>query len=86
MNESELLTFLEKEGYQNLKVLEDGTLVGTENLIFSTALYVGLTEFSYKKRYIFETEKKALTALNLLKAGWEEPAGYVQRLPPVGAD
>lgn len=75
----ELLKLLASDGYENLRVLNDGTVVGSNRLMFTIAIYVGLTTVSWKKRFCFENYELAYEELEKLTCGTDEPTGYVAR-------
>lgn len=75
---SELLEYLGGNGYTNLRVLEDGSIVGVGALITTSALYVDLQYFSWDRRYCYKTEQEAIAACNALVTCEDEPkGGYV---------
>lgn len=74
-----LIEFYENLGYQNVRILQDGTICATSELIFTRALYIGLTEFSWEKRFCFEDRKRAIEELLKLEDQDSEPTGYIAR-------
>lgn len=77
---AELLKHLREDGYRQLRVLEDGTVVGVGALMFTTALYIGLTGISWERRYCYPSITLALDALMALKTGDDFPLeGYVAK-------
>ncbi len=81
----ELIVELLKNDYQNLRILEDGTVVGTVELMFTRAIMIGLNRFSFDKRFCFESRSLALVELAKLKNRDDEPDGYIARRG-IGAD
>lgn len=82
----ELRAWLATEGgYQNVRVLEDGTIVGTLELLFTRALVIGLNRWGWERRYCYEDRILANAAVLLLDTGDDEPLpGYVaQRAGPM---
>lgn len=75
----ELLKLLAQDGYENLRILSDGTVVGTNRLMFTIAIYVGLTTVSWKKRFCFKNYELAYNELDKLTCSTDEPDGYVAR-------
>lgn len=75
-----LLEDLEQDGYFDLRVLEDGSVVGLGRLMFTTALYIGLNEISWERRYCYEDAGLAKAALMGLVTGDDFPLeGYVAK-------
>lgn len=74
----ELVEYL-KEDYQNVRVLEDGTIVATGELLFTRAIYIGLDRWGFEKRFCFEDRQLALSELEKLKTGNDEPSGWIAR-------
>ena len=68
-----------EEHYQNLRVLDDGTIIGTGSLMFTTALYIGLNLTGWERRYCYKDEKALQRSLNELKTGDDEPTGWIAR-------
>lgn len=68
-------------GYENVRVLEDGSLVGTIKLIFTTAICTDIEPFGigYGNRFCFESKEKALEELGKLKSSDDVPQGWVAR-------
>lgn len=60
-----------------LKMLEDGTVVGTGNLMFTTALYVDLDLAEWGNRYCFDDRAKCFEQYGLMDTGDFEPTGYI---------
>lgn len=73
-----LTMFLIENGYKNLRTLEDGTIVGTLDLLYTRSLVVDLTQEGWGKRYCYENRGKAVSACKAMLSGDDEPlAGYV---------
>lgn len=81
----ETIVELLKNDYQNIRILDDGTVVGTVELMFTRAIVIGLNRFSFDKRFCFESRSLALVELAKLKTGEDEPDGYIARRG-LGAD
>lgn len=74
------LQALERQGYFSLRELEDGTVVGLGKLLYTTALFIGLTQYGFERRYCYPETAQAKKAVDLLVTGDDEPArGYVAR-------
>lgn len=59
---SELIEFLRKDGYRNLKTLDNGTVIGTLDLLFTRSLCVGINRQSWEARYCYEDRDLATRA------------------------
>ena len=68
-----------KDDYQNLRKLEDGTVVGTIELMFTRAICIGLNPIGWEKRFCFENRSLALSELAKLTTSEDEPDGYIAR-------
>lgn len=79
MTNAELIAWLEPQGYQNLRELPDGYVVGTMELIFTRAIFIGLNEWSFEKRFCFSDRELALTELAKIQSVDDEPTGWVAR-------
>jgi len=75
----EFIDMLKDDGYENLRVLDDGTIVGTSELIFTRALYIDLNPYGWEKRFCFENRELAVAEVHKLKSGDDEPTGYIAR-------
>lgn len=76
---TELIDWLSKQGYENLRELEDETVVGTTELMFTRAIYIDLTYSGCDKRFCFKDKALALEELSKLKTCDDEPTGYIAR-------
>lgn len=79
MENSELIEYLLTQGYENLRELTDGTVVGTTDLLFTRAVFVGLNRWSWDKRFCFEDRFRALEELEKLQTQDDEPTGFIAR-------
>lgn len=74
MDKTELMKELEDMGYSNVRELATGEIAATLPQIFTTGLYVGLTEVGTGRRYCYEHSVDAEAAL----AAWDgtgDPSG-----------
>lgn len=69
------------DDYDNLTILDDGTIVGTSDLMYTRALYIGMDRHGWEKRFCFEDRNQALIELKNIKTGDDEPTpgSYVAR-------
>lgn len=74
----ELLSYLATEGYFNLRVLDDGTIIGNLDLLYTRSLVIDLDRVGWGKRYCYENRAQAVSACKAMSSGDDEPlAGYV---------
>jgi hypothetical protein len=79
MNQNELIDFIKEQGYENVRELDDGTIVGTLYLMYTKAIFIGLNRHGYEKRFCFNDAKLADSEINLLKSSDDEPNGYIAK-------
>lgn len=76
--QDDLIAFLQKNGYQDVRVLENGTVIGTVELMFTRGLCVGLSWDSWEARYCYEDRTLATRAALEMVDDDEPPlAGYI---------
>lgn len=74
----DLLTWLADNGYQSLRTLEDGTIVGTLELVFTRSVVIGLDRWGWERRYCYEDRPLATLACAALQTGDDIPlSGFV---------
>jgi len=74
-----LIEVLSDDGYENLRMLDDGTIVGTSKLLYTTAVYIDLNRHGWEKRFCFQDKELAIAEVNKLQSGDDEPVGYIAR-------
>lgn len=75
---AEMLEFLRENNYENLRVLDDGVIVGTINLMFTRALCVDLNWDGWQDRYCYEDRGLATLSCLSMQSGDDKPmSGYV---------
>ena len=73
-----LLAFLKDNGYQDLRVLSDGVVVGTTDLMYTRGLVIDLDWTGWGERYCYEDRNQATQACIALETGDDAPmSGYV---------
>lgn len=65
--------------YQHVRMLEDGTIVGLGKLMFTTAIYMDMDEWGYGRRFCFESPQQAMSELQRLQCGDDEPTGWIAK-------
>lgn len=68
-------------GCFEVRQLNDGTVVGLGRLLYITAVYVGLTLFTWSSRFCYDDADLALTEYHKLHTGQDEPSGWIARRP-----
>ena len=62
------------QGYDNLREIDGIGLCGTQRMLFTTGLFIGLRSYEYRGRYCFHTMKEATDALSKWD-GKDDPHG-----------
>lgn len=81
--ETELQLIKELGGYLSVRRLEDGTVVGVGTLLYTTAVYVGIDLMGWRHRFCFDDHNLALFEYRQLRAGQDEPSGWIARRPQI---
>jgi hypothetical protein len=69
--------------YLELRLLDDGTIVGIGPLIFTTAIYIDMDVYGWGRRYCFDSHAKAVEQYRLLQTGDDAPVGFIASRPEV---
>ena len=73
-----LLAFLKENGYKDIRILDNGTIIGTIELMFTRGLCVGLNWDNWESRYCYEDRELASRAAREMTSDDEPPlAGYI---------
>jgi hypothetical protein len=81
MSEEKLLALLDQEGYRNLKKMPSGEWAGIKNMLFTTALVVGLDMIGYRTRFCFETTRAAEASLAKWDGEGFPPGWWIKQKP-----
>lgn len=65
------------------RVLEDGSVACKFDLIFTRAIALGVTEYSFVRRFCFDDRKLADQRFLELKSQHDEPPGFIARRPEI---
>ena len=65
--------------YQDVRALDDGTIVGMGNLMFTKAIYMDLNLYGWGRRFCFQDRALADAEFKKLQTGEEEPVGWIAR-------
>lgn len=82
MTNQELLEQIKKLGgdsYENLRILEDGTIIGIGNLMFTRAIYMDMNTLSWGRRFCFKDPALADAEYKKITTGDDEPTGWIAR-------
>lgn len=80
--EAEFRAMLERD-YMYVRLLPDGVWIGLIDLLYTTALCVGLDQYGYERRYCYEEGRLALAELEKMQSGGDVPRGWIAARPPV---
>ena len=80
MEKEELIEFLKKEGYYNLREIPNRGLCGLRQFIFTVGLVEGLGEHSYNGRYCYPNEliKDSVIAIELWDGEGDPIGGWIK--------
>lgn len=69
-----------KTEYAVVRVLDDGTIIAIQRLMYTVGLFVDLDAIGWGSRYCYEDPGMALAALVTMKTGDDEPLpGYIAK-------
>lgn len=68
-----------KEHYLEVRELEDGSIVGLGELLYTRAIYTNMNDLGYENRYCFSDKEKATEEFFRLKDMDSEPVGYIAK-------
>jgi hypothetical protein len=77
MNDDNIKTLLEREGYILVRRLPTGEWAGLRDFAFTIGLCVGLDDTGYRARYCFESAAQAVVALTIW-GGEGHPQGWIK--------
>lgn len=70
--ENQLLSRIREEGsYTDVRALEDGTIIGIGNLLFTKAIYIDLSDTGWGQRFCFKDAELAWDEYMKLRCGDE---------------
>jgi len=76
--EDELTTYLRGQGYQSVKTLPDGRVIGVLPQFVTVGLFVGLDADGYSSRYCYEHSLHALVAAKTWDGVGDPPGPWVK--------
>ena len=65
--------------YRELRMLEDGTIVGIGELMFTRAIYMDMNPDGWGRRFCFEDRALADQEYQRIASGDDEPTGWIAR-------
>lgn len=65
--------------YREVHTLEDGTIVGIGELMYTRAIYMDMNPYGWGKRFCFQDKALADSEYQKLQSGDEEPVGWIAR-------
>ena len=68
-------------GYTDPRQLPDGKWIGIMRQAYTTGLFIGLTEFSYERRYCYESRADAYFALLTWDGAGDPPGPWIKEKP-----
>lgn len=81
MTHEELVKYLAEEGYRHVRALPSGVVIGILPQLFTTGLFVGLTEFSCGRRYCYEHLADAIIAVESWSGEGDPPGLWIKEKP-----
>lgn len=80
MSNEELIKKLKSEGYYlEIRELEDGSIAGLGELLYTRAVYTNMNNGGYESRYCFDVKERANEEFWKLKDMDSEPEGYIAK-------
>jgi len=82
MTDQELMDHIMKLGcgaYREVRMLEDGTIVGIGELMFTRAIYMDMNRNGWGRRFCFQDKALADAEYKRLSDGDHEPTGWIAR-------
>lgn len=67
--------------YQDVRQLDDGTIVGIGRLLYTTAIYMDLSLWGWGQRFCYDKAELAVAEYRKLQTGNDEPEGWIARRP-----
>ena len=63
--------------YDKVRALPDGSIAAMSKLAYSTAVYLGVNQWGFSKRFVYATPEKACEVFDGLLGEGDEPEGYI---------
>lgn len=81
ITDDEFRALLERNGYQLVRKLEDGTWIGLTPLLFTVGLCIGLGPIGWERRYCYDDVFLAMEEMGKLEHGAQVPNGWIAKRP-----
>ena len=65
--------------YREVRELDDGTIVGIGDLMFTRAIYMDMHAWGWGRRFCFKDRALADSEYSKLNSGDDEPTGWIAR-------
>ena len=65
--------------YEDVRMLDDGTIVGIGDLMFTRAIYMDMSPNGWGRRFCFEDRALADQEYQRITSGDDEPTGWIAR-------
>ena len=82
MTDQELVAKIREWGgksYKDVRLLDDGTIVGIGDLMFTRAIYMDMNAIGWGRRFCFEDRALADAEYAKITSGDDEPTGWIAR-------
>lgn len=80
MDNMQIIEHLKKENYYlDIRELEDGTIVGIADLLYTRAIFFDMSLTGFSQRFCFSDKELANKEFQKLKNMDSEPEGYIAR-------
>jgi hypothetical protein len=80
-DEAKLHAYLLAQGYRNIKRLQNGELAATQRMLYTTGVVVGLTQIGYDRRFCYDLEPEAVSALLVWEGVGDPPGPWIKEKP-----
>ena len=78
---ADLVAKLNAEGYTRCTLLLTGELAGIMPMLYTTGLFVGITEAGWRTRFCYEHRKDAIAALDAWNGLGDPPGPWIKEKP-----
>ena len=79
MTDAQMLAYLKEQGYEDARLLEDGSIIAIGNLMYTRAIYMDCTPTGFGRRFCFQDRALADKEFARLHTEDDEPVGWIAR-------